>query len=257
MDLATLIGIMLGLGLIAASILFDGSLLAFVNVPGLMIVLGGTIAATLVNERLGNVLGAFKVAMNAFLDRLTPLDELVNTIHELSQKSRKDGILGMESVEVADPFLARGVVLAIDGLEADFVVRTMRADLNEMKARHERGQSIFKFMEATCPAFGMIGTLIGLVNMLQVLDDPSSIGPAMAIALLTTFYGAVFAFLIFGPIACKLETRSKEEALRSNLAIAGIEAIIGGENKNLTQTRMDVYLAPGERGLPEAEGDAG
>ncbi len=253
MDLGTIIGILVGLGLIVGSIMLDGSILAFFNVPGLLIVLGGTIAATLVKAPLRQVLGAFAVAKNAFLERLTPSDEIVATIHELSQKSRKDGILGMESVEVSDPFLARGVVLAIDGLEADFVVRAMRADLAGMQSRHDQGAGIFKFMESTCPAFGMIGTLIGLVNMLQVLDDPSSIGPAMAVALLTTFYGAVFAFLMFGPIASKLETRSREESLRGELAIAGIQAIIGGENKNQTQTRLDVLLAPDQRGAPDEE----
>lgn len=257
MDLATIVGIVFGLGLIAASILLDGSLLTFLNAPGLMVVVGGTIAATLINQRFEIVLGAFKVASNTFLYRLTPIEEIVETIHELSQRSRKDGILGMEEVEVGDPFLARGVVLAIDGLEAEFVAQTMRSEMISMQRRHQQGQKIFKFMESTAPAMGMIGTLIGLVNMLQSLDDPSAIGPAMAVALLTTFYGAVLAFLIFGPIASKLESRTAEEVLRANVAIAGITAIIGGENKNVTQTRLDVYLAPAQRGLPEADSGGG
>jgi len=246
-DLATVIGIVLGFGLIIASILLDGSLGAFINAPGLMIVLGGTVAATLIHQKLQHVMGAFGVAMNAFFDRGMPVDELVEKIHELSQKARKEGVLGLEQVEVTDQFLARGVVMAIDGMDKDFIAETMMRELGAIQARHQRGQTIFRFMAATAPAMGMIGTLIGLVNMLQAMDDPAAIGPAMAVALLTTFYGAVFAFLVFGPIADKLEARTKEETIRCRLAIAGIESVANGDNKTVTQTKLDALLSPRER----------
>ena len=187
------------------------------------------------------------MARSGLLDRVRPIDEIVATIQELGQKVRKDGPLGLEQVEVQDRFLARGVNLVIDGMEKDFVVSSMRRELGQLQARHQRGQQIFRFMASTSPAMGMIGTLIGLVNMLQTLDDPSSIGPAMAVALLTTFYGAVLAFLVFGPIAEKLEARTKEEVLRGNLAIAGIESILNTDNKAKTQAKLDAYLAPKER----------
>ena len=152
MDVATIIGIIAGIALIVGAILLDGSLLAFANGPGVLIVIGGTIAATLINQKLKYVVGAFSVAMNAFLDRIRPIDEMVNTIHELAQKAKKEGPLGLENVEVQDPFLARGVNLVIDGMEKDFVVSTMRRELGQLQARHQRGQQIFRFMSTTAPA---------------------------------------------------------------------------------------------------------
>ena len=183
-----------------------------------------------------------------------PIEELVCKLHELCELSRKDGVLALEEVEVKDAFLARALVMAIDGLDADFVVSNLRRDAASLLSRHQSGQQVFRFMASTAPAMGMIGTLIGLVNMLQTLDDPASIGPAMAVALLTTFYGAVLAFLIFGPIAEKLEARTKEELLRRNLVIAGIESVICRHNKNLTQTHLDAYLAPKEREASSPDG---
>ncbi len=254
MDIATIIGIIAGFGLIVGSIMLDGSLLAFANGPGMLIVVGGTIAATLINQKLRYVIGAFSVAMNAFLDRGRPIHEIVTAVQELTQTAKKEGPLGLEKVEVSDPFLARGVNLVIDGMEKEFVLSSMKHELAQLRTRHQRGQQIFRFMASTAPAMGMIGTLIGLVNMLQTLDDPASIGPAMAVALLTTFYGAVLAFLVFGPIAEKLEARTKEEVLRGNLAIAGIESVMNTDNKAKTQARLDAYLAPKERKPLSEEG---
>jgi len=254
LDIATIIGIIAGFGLIIGAILLDGSLLAFANGPGMLVVVGGTIAATLINQKLRYVIGAFSVAMNAFVDRVVPTRDLVETIYELSQTARKEGLLGLEKVEVRDPFLARAKNLAIDGMDSEFIVRSMRHELDEIRKRHQRGQQIFRFMASTAPAMGMIGTLIGLVNMLQTLDDPASIGPAMAVALLTTFYGAVLAFLVFGPIAEKLESRTKEELLRGNLAISGIESVVTLDNKATLQAKLDAYLAPKERQADSKEG---
>ncbi len=247
MDIGTIIGIVVGFGLIVGAIMLDGSFMAFVNPPGLVIVIGGTIAATLINTKLKYVIGAFGVAKHAVFDKARPVEEMLETIQEMSQKARKDGMLGLEEIEVADSFLARGSVMAIDGMDEEFIISTLTRELGEMQKRHQRGQQIFRFMCTTAPSMGMIGTLIGLVNMLQALEDPAAIGPAMAVALLTTFYGAVLAFLLFGPIAEKLESRTKEELLRGNLAIGGIQAVVRGDNKNVLQARLDAMLAPKER----------
>ncbi|MFK7988488.1 MAG: motility protein A [Sandaracinaceae bacterium] len=248
MDIATLIGIVLGFGLIIGSILIGGSLGAFIDIPSLLIVIGGTIAATLIMERLQHVLGAVKVAMNAFKGGKTvSTSDTIKRIVELSAIARREGVLALEKEEVEDVFLAKGIRMAVDGMPEEEIVHTLQAELVSMKDRHSRGKNLFKFMSATAPSMGMIGTLIGLVQMLQSLDDPASIGPAMAVALLTTMYGAVVAFLVTGPIADKLGLRSKEEAARMVVIIEGIQSIVRGQNATIIQEKLEARLAPAER----------
>ena len=256
MDLATVIGILTGLGLIVGAILLDSTLGAYFNAPGLLVVFGGTLAATLINQKFKYVLGAFSVAMNAFFDKCTSADEIVEASHELVQTARKDGVLGLENVQVRDPFLARGVLLAIDGLEVDFIVSTMRRELAALERRHQRGQQIFRFMAATSPAMGMIGTLIGLVQMLQTLDDPSSIGPSMAVALLTTMYGAIVAFFVCGPIAEKLANRTIEEAANMKVVVEGIDSIVKGHNAAVIKDKLEARIEPTKRAPSDEEADA-
>lgn len=247
MDLATLIGIVSGFGLIGASILMGGTLASFFNVPGLMIVVGGTLAATLINERMGHVLGAVKVSLHALFDQKMSASETIQQVVELAAKARKEGLVSLEGADISDPFLARGVQLGVDGLSPEIIDSILRADLDTLRKRHLRGQSIFRFMGSTAPAMGMVGTLIGLVQMLRTLDDPDAIGPAMAIALLTTLYGAILAFLLFNPIASKLESRTKEEVAQRMLAIAGVDSILKGDNSMVIQSKLESFLAPPER----------
>lgn len=248
MDIGTIIGLLGALGLIVGSMaLGDGGIGPFVNLPSALIVFGGTIMTTLINQTLPNVLAAFKSAMNAFFIKLTPPEELVPVIISLAQKARKEGLVSLEGEEIPDPFLARGVRLGVDGLSPEVVRATLTAELISLKERHQRGQKVFRFMAGTGPAMGMIGTLIGLVQMLLAMDDPSAIGPAMAVALLTTLYGAVLAFVICNPIADKLENRTKDEVSQRMLAIVGVESILKGDNTMVIQSRLDAYLAPSVR----------
>ena len=247
MDLATIIGLIAAFALIIGSMLLGGSLAAFVNAPGLLIVVGGTFAAAFINQRMVHVLGAFKVMLQAFFDKTANMEELIPTIIGLAQKARKEGLVALEGETIDDEFLARGVRLGVDGLSPEMIRATLMSELAAVKRRHERGQKLFKFMEATAPAMGMIGTLIGLVQMLQTLSDPSAIGPAMAVALLTTLYGAILAFVIFGPIASKLESRTADEVAAKSLAIAGVESILKGDNTMLIQSKLEAYLSPVER----------
>ena len=253
MDLGTIIGIVLGFGLIIGSILMGGSLGAFIDGPSILIVIGGTIAATLIMERLEKVLGAFKVAMNAIKNGKTiSVPDTIKWLVELSAIARREGILALEGETIEDTFMSKGIRMAVDGLPEEEIVSTLRAELVSMKERHSRGQKLFKFMSSTAPSMGMIGTLIGLVQMLQTLDDPSAIGPSMAVALLTTMYGAVVAFLITGPIADKLSLRSKEESARMIVIIEGIEAIVRGQNAAILQEKLEARLPPKERDMKEA-----
>lgn len=255
MDLATPIGMLLGFGLIIGSILMNSSLSSYIDIPSLLIVVGGTIAAALIAEKLQNVTGAIKVCKNAF--RQPPGDPIaaIDKILELSNIARREGVLALESQEVEDPFLAKALRKAVDGLPQEEIREALMAELLAMKDRHKRGQKLFKFMAATAPSMGMIGTLIGLVQMLQSLSDPSSIGPAMAVALLTTMYGAILAFVVFGPLAEKLERWSDQEGAAMLVVIEGMESIVKGQNAMIIKDKLEARLPPNER-RPDQEDEA-
>lgn len=252
MDIATLVGLLLAFGTILAAMFLGGSMDAFINAPSIILVFGGTFGVTLINQRLVHVLGAFGVMMNAFLDKTTEPSKLVPMIIDLATKARKDGVVSLENEPIDDDFIARGVRLGADGLSPDMVRATLTEELISLKTRHERGHKIFRFMGATAPAIGMIGTLVGLVQMLRTLDDPDMIGPSMAVALLTTMYGAILAFVVFNPIAEKLSNRTSDEVASKTLAISGVESILKGDNTLVIQSKLDAYLAPGQREMQEA-----
>ncbi len=252
MDIGTLVGMVLGFGLIIGSILLNSSIGAYIDVPSLLIVVGGTISAALIAEKLPNVLGAFKVAGRAFKVPASDVTKTIETVVHLSNIARKEGVLALENEKIDDGFLSKGTRMAVDGLPAEEIRTTLTAEMVTMKMRHSRGKNLFKFMAATAPSMGMIGTLIGLVQMLQSLDDPSAIGPAMAVALLTTMYGAILAFVVFGPIAEKLGQYSGEESANMTVVIEGIDAIVKGQNALVIKDKLEARLAPSER-RPEKE----
>ncbi len=252
MDIATLIGLVAGFGVIVATMIMGGSISAFFNVPGIVIVFGGTVAAACINQRLKHVLSAAKVTVNAFLDRAKPVQDLIPLIVSLAQKARKEGLVSLEGENIPDPFMARGVQLGVDGLSPEVVTATLASEISSLRRRHEVGQKVLRFMGTTAPSMGMIGTLIGLVQMLRTLDDPSSIGPAMAVALLTTLYGAILAFVVFNPLADKLENRTNEEVASKRLVIEGISSILQGDNSMVIQSKLESFLAPSQRGAKEA-----
>lgn len=244
MDIGTIIGLLLAFGLIGASMVLGGSPEVFFNVPSLLVVFGGTVALAAVNQKLKVVLGAFKVMMQAFFDRLEPPEKMIPLLVELAQKARKEGLVSLEGEDIADPFIARGLRLGVDGLSPELVSAALQTEISALRKRHEVGQKVFRFMAGTAPSMGMIGTLIGLVQMLKTLEDPSAIGPAMAVALLTTLYGAVLAFVIFSPIADKLENRSEEEVISRRMAASGIESILQGDNSMIIQSKLEAFLSP-------------
>ena len=247
MDFGTIIGIITGIALILGAILMDSPLSSFINPPSMMVVIGGTFATVLIAERLPNVLNSIRVALNAFTDKTKSPKQTIELVGELAMAARKDGILALEGFKVEDSFLSKAVRLAVDGIAPEEIRASLGGELQSLSERHKRGQKLFRFMASIAPSMGMIGTLIGLVQMLQALDDPSSIGPAMAVALLTTLYGALIAFLICGPIAEKLENRTKEEQLNMKIVIEGIEGILKGENPRLIVDKLEGFLAPKSR----------
>lgn len=247
MDLATLIGLVGTLSAIVASILMGGSFTIFINAPGLMIVVAGTMTVVLMKYPLSVAMHAIKAAAKAFLHKMQTPRELIEKCVELSNIARKEGVLGLEQVEIENEFLKRGVMLVVDGNDADFVRKMLSNDINLTIERHEEGQSIFKSIGDVAPAMGMIGTLIGLVQMMANMSDPKALGPAMAVALLTTLYGAVIANAIALPIADKLALRSKQERITKSLILEGISAIQAGLNPRVVEDLLKTYLPVTQR----------
>lgn len=253
MDLATLIGLIGGFGIVIGAIVTGGAAGVFVNAPSMLVVVGGTIGALFIQFPLSNVFGAFSVAMNAFIFKLPDPADLIETSVELATIVRKEGLLSLENQEVEDEFFQKGIGLCVDGHSPEFVRKVLTQDMKLTIERHEKGGSIWKAMGDTAPAMGMIGTLIGLVQMLSNMDDPKSIGPSMAVALLTTLYGALIANLIALPIASKLALRSGEEKLNKNLVIETISSIQEGENPRVMEQALRNFLPSKKRGEEGAE----
>lgn len=249
MDIATILGVISAFGLVFIAIMIGGGIQLFINIPALMIVVGGTLGATMINYPLRDVFGVFNVVKKALFARNISVNELIKRFVVFAQKSRKEGILALENEikEVNDEFLKKGVQLAIDGLEPQEISDILETEVEFVRSRHQLGAEIFSTMGTFSPALGMIGTLIGLVQMLQTMDDPSRIGPAMAVALLTTFYGSIIANIVCLPISGKLKTRSKEEVLTKEMAIQGIVSLSNGDNPRILEQKLQAFIPPNQR----------
>ena len=244
MDLSTIVGFVLAFGLMALAM--GSGIPSFINIPSALIVVGGTIGAALVHYRFPQMLGAIGVAKNAFFYKPSSPTELIGTLVEFANQARREGILALESAAegVEDPFLKRALQLAVDGHEVSAIESILSNEVDQLKERHRLGADIFTALGSYAPALGMIGTLVGLVMMLQSMDDPSTIGPSMAVALITTFYGAVLANLVFAPIAGKLRARSQEEVLYKELTMEGVLSISLGDNPRIVEQKLTSYLEP-------------
>lgn len=227
--------------------ILGGSALIFVNVPSMLIVFGGSLFVVLMKFGLGQFLGAFKIALKAFLFKADKVEDLITQSIELATLSRKSGLLALESVEISNGFMKKGVQFLVDGLDAEVVKSTMQKEKTLAAERHDIGISIFKAIGDVGPAMGMIGTLIGLVQMLSAMDDPKSIGPAMAVALLTTLYGAMMATMIALPIADKLALRNDEEQKGQALMIDAVIGIQQGLNPRVIEELLKTYLPGSNR----------
>ncbi len=219
-----------------------------------MIVVGGATAATIISMSLKQFLsigGVFKVV---FFEQKYDIEGLIKQIVSLAEKARKDGVLALdkELPSIQDDFLRTGLEMVVDGIETELIMQILEIKMEAASQRHEKGRSIFDTMGTYFPAFGMIGTLIGLVQMLRKLDDPSGIGPGMAVALITTFYGAVLANLVFLPIADKLKRKNEEELHYQNIIVTGILAIQAGDNPRVVEMKLRSYLK-GKGGSKDGE----
>ncbi|MEE4241894.1 MAG: MotA/TolQ/ExbB proton channel family protein [Desulfopila sp.] len=246
MDLSTIIGIGAAFGLMLMAIIQGGPLSMFINVQSIMIVFGGTAGTTLVNYPFSNVFDAFNVAKKTILHKEQSVNELIVQLMEFANKARKEGILALQGAmeNINDEFLVKAMQMAVDGQEPETLRSMLTTEIEYIQQRHEKGANIFISIGTYAPAMGMVGTLIGLVQMLQTMDDPSSIGPAMAVALLTTFYGAVIANVVCMPMAGKLKMRSEAELLTKTLIIEGMQSILSGENPRIMEQKLHAFIAP-------------
>jgi chemotaxis protein MotA len=246
-DLATLIGILGAVGLLIMAMVLSGDIMMFADAQSVIIVFGGSIFIVLSNYNMGQFFGMGKIIGKAFMFKLEKPEELIEKAVDMADAARKGGFLALEEAEITNAFMQKGVDMLVDGHDADVVRATLQKDIDLTTERHETGAKMMMSLADVAPAMGMIGTLIGLVAMLSNMDDPKSIGPAMAVALLTTLYGAFLANVIAIPIASKLELRLAEEKMNQELVLDAVLGIQDGQNPRVIEGLLKNYLAEGKR----------
>ncbi len=251
MDIATAIGLGLGVLLLVTSILMaeGASFAAFIDYPSMMVVVGGAISATLICFPLRQVLTLAGVARQVFFNKPVNIPELIELIVSLADTARRDGLLALEArlKEIDNPFVVTGIQMAVDGTRQEVIEDILRTEIDAVATRHRNGKALFDQLGKFAPAFGMIGTLMGLIIMLGNMSDPSSIGSGMAVALITTLYGAIVSNMIFLPMAEKLNILSKQELLAMEIALRGILSIQSGDNPRVIQQKLSTFVPPKER----------
>ncbi|ALR16293.1 MULTISPECIES: flagellar motor protein PomA [Vibrio] len=253
MDLATLIGLIGGIAFVVMAMVLGGSIGMFVDVTSILIVVGGSTFVVLMKFTIGQFFGAAKIAGKAFLFKADEPEDLIAKIVEMADAARKGGFLALEEMEINNSFMQKGIDLLVDGHDADVVRAALKKDIALTGERHTQGTGVFRAFGDVTPAMGMIGTLVGLVAMLSNMDDPKSIGPAMAVALLTTLYGAILSNMVFFPIADKLSLRRDQETLNRRLIMDGVLAIQDGQNPRVIDSYLKNYLNEGKRALEIGE----
>ncbi len=252
MDIASLLGLLLAIGLIFGSILMGSApLTAFLDIPSGLVVIGGATAAAMICFPLKSMLGIPKVALKVLCNKSEDRLALIRQIVSLAETARRDGLLALESriVEIENPLVKTGIQMAVDGSTPDVVEEVLRTEVNAIAIRHREGKSILDQLARFAPAYGMIGTLMGLIMMLSDMSDPTGIGAGMAVALITTLYGAIVANVFFSPFAEKLGLLSRGELTAMEIAIRGVMAIQSGESPRAIDQKLRTFLPPAERNV--------
>ena len=247
MDLATIIGLGLVSTAVIGSIMAGGDLTIFIDIPSVLVVGLGVLGTTFIKWPVETIKSLVAIIMKTIFTTAVNHADTIKSIGELADKARKESIFALENVEVDDPFLKKSMTLAADNRPPEIIAAILQMEIDSIESRHKTGQTILDGIGADGPAMGMIGTLIGLVQMLQNLSDPSAIGPAMAVALLTTFYGAILANAFALPMKNKLEYRSSQEMINMEIIIAGTLGIVAGENPRLIIDKLKAFLPPAQR----------
>jgi chemotaxis protein MotA len=247
MDIATIIGLFGGTILVFLAIFTSGNLLIFINIPGLLIVVGGTIASCFIKFSMTDVINSVRVAMKAFMVKIDPPDEIMEKMILTAKIAKERGLMALENEQPDNKFSAKAFQFLADGFDEEQIKELLNKDINLTIKRHSTGQKVFKGMGVSAPAFGMIGTLIGLIQMLANMANPQDIGPAMAVALLTTLYGALIANLVCLPLADKLALRSQQELETKNLILDAALGIARGLSGMVFTETLKIHLSPKDR----------
>lgn len=247
MDIASLIGMLGAIGMIIGAMISAGGLGPFIDVPSILIVFGGTFFGVMYTAPMGTFLGSFGAMAKTFMPSSYKTDVLIEKMVELSNLARKDGMMALEGQQVPDKFFEKGLQMLVDGADEAKLVKQLKQEIKSMKSRHEGAHGCVKAWVDIGPAMGMIGTLVGLVQMLGNMADPKAIGPAMAVALLTTLYGAFLANVLFGPMLTKLEGYTDAEIIYRELVIEGLRSIAQGESGRNIQDQLVTALPPKEQ----------
>jgi len=255
MDLATIIGFVAGIAVLVYGMASGGDMGAFIDIPSVVMTIGGGVVSTIMSISLEEFMNQIKTIPKVITGNITPPYDVIRGLVDLSQKARREGLLALESAgeTLQDDFMKKAMELVVDGVEADIIRESLELELDNMAIRHKASIGVFKTMAAFYPAWGMIGTLVGLVILLGSLDDPAKIGPAMAVALITTFYGSVMANFICLPIANKLSAKSTEEIRIKEMMIEGILGIQAGVNPRIMEHKLKTFLSPTQKKHYEAQ----
>ncbi len=253
MDITTILGIVLGVIFVLVTMLLGGSPVLFYNAPSIMITVGGTVSAIVTSYTMKELTNFINIIKNTLSMTEEDPAEIIGLLVKFAERARREGILALEKQmeEVTDTFLKNGIQLAVDGTEPELLKDIMETELFYLEERHKKGQDQMDQFASLAPAWGMLGTLIGLILMLANLSDPDALGPGMAVALITTFYGSIMANMIFIPLNTKLKGRTKEELLMRTLMIQGILSIQSGDNPRIVEQKLNSFIAPKERVLKE------
>jgi len=257
MDLSTLIGLFLGFGLVGYAMLSKTDIKNFIDPASAMIVIGGGIASVMVATPLARFLKTGKFFTKALMHKEQSAQKLIDDLVGYAEIARRDGILSLESAtqEADDPFIVQGIQMAVDGTDPELIEDIMNNEIEAIAERHSHGKAIFDSLGKYAPAYGMIGTLVGLVIMLLNMSNPDSIGPAMAVALITTLYGSMVANMFALPIADKLASRSEEEIVFKTIIVKGVMSIQSGDNPRIVEQKLKTFLPPGMRGMSDEQSE--
>ena len=258
MDIASLAGILLALFMLVFGIISSagvGGFREYLDPASAIITFGGAFSCTLMSMSLQNYIAGLKSFTLIFKAPTLNTSDMIGKIIELSNVARKEGLLSLEeaAADLDDPFLKKGILLIVDGTDPELVRAIMETELVSVEGRHKDTIGFWDTLAAMGPAWGMIGTLIGLVNMLYEMDDPSAIGPSMAVALITTLYGSLLANWICTPVASKLKTNNSGEIMMKEIMIEGLLSIQAGENPRVIEEKLKSFLSPGDRIMQEGD----